>query len=179
MSLNSWEREKSFCSRFYRKILCFATLENIRALFVSSSCGLNELSLQSDRSVPALFFPNRHRDCLFKNAFVFTFILLSFWFYWLVTFEIRVKKWLVCRAPLWPMVESDVCNAVAVIHLLHPLIWCDNFIWTMHNHWLERIWRKTERVLLDATQKVTLLSKERGGGVFLMKQCIILLQIFK
>lgn len=106
------------------------------------------------------------RDCLFKNAVVFTFILLSLWFYWLVTFGIRVKKWLVCRAPLWPMVESDVCNVVAVIHLLHPLIWCDNFIWTMHNHWLERIWIKTERFLLDANSESYFTIKRRGGVVF-------------
>jgi len=69
VSLNSWERENSFCSRFHRNILCFATLENIRALFVSPSCGLNELSLQRDRSVPASFFPKQTQGLFIQKCF--------------------------------------------------------------------------------------------------------------
>lgn len=155
MSLNSWEREKSFSFRAHCKILCFATFHNIRALFVSPSRGLIGLSLQSGRSFPALFFSQTDDwGCLFKNAFVFAFTLPSLWFYWLVTFWIRVKKWLVHRVQLSPMVESDVCNAVATIHLLHPLIWFDNFISTMHNHWLESIRWKTQIFLLDANSEI-------------------------
>lgn len=58
----------SFCSRVHLKILCFATLDNIRALFVSPSCGLNEPSLQSDPSFPALFFPNRRQRLFIQKC---------------------------------------------------------------------------------------------------------------
>lgn len=169
MSLNSLEREKSFCFRVHLKILfCY-----IRQ-YQSSVC---QPVLRFKRTFSSkwsflscfVFSQTEDRGCLFKNAFVFTFILLSLWFYWLVTFGIRVKKVLVRRTQLSRMVESNVCYAVAVIHLLHPLIWCDSFIWTMYNHWLECIWRKTRRFLLDANSESYFAVKR---GRLLWKQCI-------
>lgn len=77
MSLNSWEREKSFSSRVHCKILCFATFHNIRALFVSPSRGLNGLSLQSGRSFSAQFFSPNRRLRLFIQKCLCVRILIA------------------------------------------------------------------------------------------------------